>query len=101
MKNTSNMAGDEVVQAYLVFPKLAGAPLRALRGFPRVSLKPGETQHVTLKLGARDLSMVNEAGTRLIAAGDYSLFIGGGQPGTGAAGLSVPLKIEGEQKLDR
>jgi beta-glucosidase len=56
---------------------------------------------VTLKLGARDQSMVNDAGTRLIAAGDYTLFIGGGQPGTGAAGLSVPLKIEGDQKLDR
>ena len=34
-------AGDEVVQAYLVFPKLPGAPLRALRGFQRVSIQPG------------------------------------------------------------
>ena len=101
VKNISKKAGDEVVQAYLVFPKLAGAPLKALRAFARVSLKPGETKKVTLKLGARDLSMVNDAGTRLIAAGDYTLFIGGGQPGTGAAGLSVPLKIEGDQKLDR
>jgi beta-glucosidase len=101
VRNASNRAGDEVVQAYLVFPKLPGAPLRALRGFKRVSLRPGETQHVSLKIGARDLSMVNEEGTRLIAAGDYQVFVGGGQPGTGAAGIALPMKIAGEQKLPR
>ena len=37
VRNTSSVAGDEVVQVYLVFPKLPGAPLRALRGFQRVS----------------------------------------------------------------
>jgi hypothetical protein len=37
----------------------------------------------------------------LIAAGDHEVFVGGGQPGTGAAGIAVPLKIAGEQKLPR
>jgi beta-glucosidase len=101
VRNTSAVAGDEVVQAYLVFPKLPGAPLRALRGFQRVSIKPGATQHVRMTLTPRDLSMVNEAGTRLVAAGSYSLFIGGGQPGTGATGVTVPLTIQGEQTLPR
>ncbi len=101
VRNMSNRAGDEVVQAYLVFPKLPGAPLRALRGFKRVSLRPGETQHVSLTISARDLSMVNEEGTRLIAAGDYQVFVGGGQPGPGASGIALPLKIAGEQKLPR
>lgn len=101
VKNTSTVAGDEVVQVYLVFPKLPGSPLRALRGFQRVNVKPGATQHVRLTLTPRDLSMVDEAGTRLVAAGAYALFIGGGQPGTGAAGVSVPLTIQGEQKLPR
>ena len=84
-----------------MFPKLPGAPLKALRAFTRVNLRPGETQHVSLTISARDLSMVNEAGTRLIAAGDYKVFVGGGQPGTGAAGVELPLKIDGEQKLPR
>ena len=101
VKNTSAVAGDEVVQVYLVFPKLPGSPLRALRGFQRVSLRPGATAHVHLTLTPRDLSMVNDAGTRLVAAGAYSLFIGGGQPGTGAAGVSVPLTIQGDQTLPR
>jgi beta-glucosidase len=101
VRNTGGVAGDEVVQVYLVFPKLPGAPLRALRGFQRVSIRPGQTQHVRLTLTPRDLSMVNEEGARLVAAGAYRLFVGGGQPGTGAAGAELPLRIEGEQKLPR
>jgi beta-glucosidase len=56
---------------------------------------------VSLTISARDLSMVNEEGTRLIAAGDYQVFVGGGQPGPGASGIALPLKIAGEQKLPR
>ena len=101
VRNTSSVAGDEVVQAYLVFPKLPGAPLRDLRAFQRVSIRPGQTQHVHLTLNPRDLSMVNEQGTRLVAAGAYKLFVGGGQPGTGAPGAELTLRIQGEQKLPR
>jgi beta-glucosidase len=101
VRNTGGTAGDEVVQAYIVFPKLPGAPLRALRGFQRVSIRPGQTQHVRLTLNPRDLSMVNEDGARLVAAGAYKLFVGGGQPGTGAPGVELALQIQGEQKLPR
>ncbi len=101
VRNTSGVAGDEVVQVYVVFPKVPGAPLRALRGFQRVSIQPGQTRHVRLTLTPRDLSMVAEDGTRLVTAGAHTLFVGGGQPGTGAAGVGLPLRIEGEQKLPR
>ncbi len=101
VKNTGQTGGDEVVQAYIVFPKLPGAPLKALRGFQRVNIPAGQTKHVRLTLDPRDLSMVNEEGTRLVAAGAYKLFVGGGQPGTGAAGVELPLTIQGEQKLPR
>jgi beta-glucosidase len=101
VRNNGGVAGDEVVQAYLVFPKLSGAPLRALRAFQRVSIRPGQMQHVRFRLNARDLSMVNEEGARLVAAGIYKLFVGGGQPGTGAPGTELPLKIQGQMKLPR
>jgi beta-glucosidase len=39
--NTGRVAGDEVVQLYLRFPRVAGAPRIALRGFKRVHLEPG------------------------------------------------------------
>ena len=101
VRNTGRLAGDEVVQIYLVFPNLPGAPLRALRGFQRVNIRPGETQHVRLALSPRDLSMVNADGTRLVAAGSYKLFVGGGQPRTGASGAELALAIQGEQRLPR
>ena len=60
--NTGKLEGDEVAQLYLAFPNTPGAPLRALRGFKRVHLKPGESQKVEFELKDRDLSMVNDAG---------------------------------------
>ncbi|MGB8065945.1 MAG: glycoside hydrolase family 3 C-terminal domain-containing protein [Candidatus Sulfotelmatobacter sp.] len=99
VKNTGSRDGDEVVELYVTFPKLAGAPLRALRGFKRVHFKAGEQQHVTLSLTPRDLSYVNEAGDRLVAVGDYIITVGGGQPGTQAPHADAHLTITGEQKL--
>jgi beta-glucosidase len=99
VKNASQRAGDEVVELYVNFPKLPGAPLRALRGFTRVHLEAGELRHVKLALQPRDLSYVNEAGDRMVAAGDYVITTGGGQPGTAAAQADARLSIRGEQKL--
>ncbi|HSS96465.1 MAG TPA: glycoside hydrolase family 3 C-terminal domain-containing protein [Terriglobales bacterium] len=99
VKNVSGPDGDEVVQLYITFPKTAGAPLRALRGFTRVHIPAGGTQHVQLALNPRDLSFVNEAGNRAVYAGAYSISVGGAQPGAGAAGAETKLTIHGEQKL--
>ncbi len=99
VKNTGKLDGDEVVELYINFPKMDGAPLKALRGFKRIHFKAGEQQHVKLSLGARDLSYVNAAGDRFVAAGDYLITVGGGQPGTGAPHADTHLTITGEQKL--
>jgi beta-glucosidase len=99
VKNTGSRDGDEVVELYVTFPKFAGAPLRALRGFKRVHFQAGEQQHVTLSLSPSDLSYVNEAGDRLVVAGDYVITVGGGQPGTQAPHADAHLTITGEQKL--
>jgi beta-glucosidase len=99
VKNTSQRVGDEVVQLYLNFPKLPGAPLRALRGFTRVRLEPGELRHVQLVVQPRDLCYVNESGARLVTAGDYVISVGGGQPGTAAAQVETRLSIRGQQQL--
>ena len=99
VKNASGPDGDEVVQLYINFPKTPGAPLRALRSFARVHIPAGGTQHVQLSLNPRDLSFVNEAGDRAVFAGAYSITVGGGQPGTPAAGADAKLLIHGEQKL--
>ncbi|HKM79727.1 MAG TPA: glycoside hydrolase family 3 C-terminal domain-containing protein [Candidatus Acidoferrum sp.] len=99
VKNTSQRDGDEVVELYLTFPKLPGAPIRALRGFTRVHIPAGKTAHVRLAIAPRDLSYVNEAGDRVIAPGSYSLSIGGGQPGTAAPVVESVFSITGQTKL--
>jgi len=99
VKNTSQREGDEVAELYLTFPGVPGAPLWALRGFTRVHLGAGESRHVTLALRPRDLSLVNEFGDRVIAAGSYKVSVGGGQPGTGAAGAEAAFTVRGEQRL--
>jgi beta-glucosidase len=99
LKNTSDRPGDEVVELYLTFPKLAGAPLHALRGFTRVHLGAGEQRHVKLDLQRRDLSYVNESGDRMVGEGDYVVTVGGGQPGTGASHADAHLTIRGNEKL--
>ena len=101
VKNTSDRAGDEVVQLYLTFPKLDGVPRHALRGFSRVHLRAGETRSVKLALADRDLSYVNADGTHMIGAGTYQLSVGGGQPGTSAPAATATFSIKGDRELPR
>jgi beta-glucosidase len=97
--NTGKREGDEVAQLYLAFPHVAGAPLRALRGFKRVHLKAGESQTVQFELRDRDLSMVTEAGAPIIAKGKYSVSVGGGQPNTEAPSVSGTFQVKGAKRL--
>jgi beta-glucosidase len=97
--NTGKVAGDEVVQLYLKFPEVPGAPIRALRGFQRIHLEPGASQKVDFRLNSRDLSMVTETGDIIVAQGKYSLSIGGGQPGTGAPSVSGNFDVNGQISL--
>jgi beta-glucosidase len=99
VKNTSDREGDEVVQLYLSLPKTPGAPIHALRGMARVNIGAGETKQVHFTLDARDLSGVNSQGDRIVAAGAYRVYVGGGQPGTGAPGADAEFSINNEKRL--
>jgi beta-glucosidase len=88
-----------VVQLYLKFPPVKGAPLIALRGFERIHLDPGGTQTVHFHLKARDLGMVTEDGNPVVAQGDYTISIGGGQPDTGAPFVTGHFHIDGQYAL--
>ncbi len=61
VKNTGAMDGDEVVQLYIKDLECSVVrPLAELRGFERISLKPGETRRVTFRLPAEKLSFYDE-----------------------------------------
>jgi beta-glucosidase len=97
--NTGLRVGDEVAQLYLNFPDVPGAPLKALRGFQRVHLEPGASQKVRFELQPRDLSMVTEAGEPIVAEGQYSLSVGGGQPHSGVPVLTKTFNVKGKLTL--
>jgi beta-glucosidase len=97
--NTGARAGDEVVQLYLKFPDVPGAPLRALRGFQRIHLEPGAHQRVAFHLEPRDLSMVTESGDIIVAQGRYTVSAGGGQPGGAAPSVSAGFEVNGQVRL--
>ncbi|MGH9480212.1 MAG: fibronectin type III-like domain-contianing protein, partial [Terriglobales bacterium] len=80
-------------------PDVPGAPLRALRSFQRIHLLPGATQVVKFHLTRRDLSLVTEAGDRIVARGTYGVSVGGGQPGTGAPSVSGTFQVNGQIQL--
>jgi beta-glucosidase len=89
--NVGDRAGDEVAELYLTPPPFEGAPRLALRGFQRLSLKPGERRTVTFDLSPRDLSFVTRDGQHTTIAGSYKVSVGSGQPGTGVPGRSAEL----------
>jgi len=64
-------------------PEAAGAPLRALRGFTRVHLAPGERQTVRFTLNDRDLSHVSSRRRAPRARRRYGYQRRGGQPAPG------------------
>ena len=58
--NTGRRAGDEVVQLYVEYPgSSVERPLRDLRGYTRVSLKPGESRTISFPLAASSLAYWN------------------------------------------
>jgi beta-glucosidase len=97
--NTGQRAGDEIVQLYLNFPHIPGVPLRALRGFQRVHLEAGASQRLRFELQPRNLSMVTEDGKPIVAEGEYTISVGGGQPNTGVPVLSQTFMVNGKLEL--
>jgi beta-glucosidase len=57
LTNTGKRSGEEVVQLYVKhLDSKVARPLKELKGFERIALRAGETQHVTLELGADQLA---------------------------------------------
>jgi beta-glucosidase len=99
VRNDGKLAGDEVVQLYVSTPDRRDVPLRSLKGFERVHLAPGEARTIAFDLDPRDLAFADTDGVMRIKTGSYSLWIGGGQPGTSAPGAATTFRMTGETAL--
>src|SRR6266702_3094681 len=95
VESTSAMKGDAVSEIYLKAPASATAPRHALVGFVRTPLNGRQRQHIHVVIDPRSLSTVAVDGKRSVEAGEYSLFVGGAQPGQGGCGSSQSFTILG------
>jgi len=96
VKNSASRDGEEVVQLYVTDDKASVAvPVRSLKGFCRIALKAGEEKRVAFKLTPYDLSLLDKDYRRVVEPGDFTISIGGGQPGMQVASSTQVL----EQKL--
>ena len=74
--NTGAVEADEVVQLYVRDPVASVArPVKELRGFARLTLKPGERRRVTFILAAAQLAIWSPDGWR-IEAGRIEVMVG-------------------------
>jgi beta-glucosidase len=99
--NAGAVASDEVVQLYVTDAEASGpVPLRALKGFERISLKPGEKRVVRFTLDERALSLVGPDGQRVVEPGRFTIAVGGKQPGlSGTADAATTMVLTAELEL--
>jgi beta-glucosidase len=99
VKNAGAATGDAVTEVYLKAPGNSAAR-HALVGFVRSTLAAGGVKHETVTIDPRSLSTVDASGKRSIVAGEYTVFVGGAQPGDGD-GVSAKFTITGTKELPR
>ena len=76
VKNTGDVDGAEVPQAYVSFPESAGEPPKLLRGFERVFIKAGKQTKVTFEFKEIDLSIWTEESGWTVPEGEYTVHVG-------------------------
>ena len=75
--NTGKREGTETVQVYVKRLNDEGAPIKALKGFQKLSLKPGETKTATVTLDGEAFEYYDEAIDELsVKAGQYKILYG-------------------------
>ena len=87
VKNTGNRTGAEVVQLYVSdHNSTVEMPVKELRGFQKVTLKPGESRDVTITIGGRAFQYWDET------KGDWATSLGKRTMLVGTASDNLPLK---------
>jgi beta-glucosidase len=93
--NTGSRAGDEVVQLYIrAEVSRATRPVMELKGFRRITLKPGERRTLTFELGPEQLSYHGPDRKRVVEPGRFRVMVGG----SSAEVKSVKLDVAGQER---
>lgn len=77
VRNTGAIEGKEVVQLYI--QDLVGSatrPVKELKGFEKINLKPGESKTVNFNITEEDLKFYNTALKFVAEPGDFKVYVG-------------------------
>jgi beta-glucosidase len=93
VQNIGRLEGDEVVQLYL--RQVAASvtrPVKELKGFERVSLRPGESRHLMFRLGPPELGLYNRSLRFVVEPGTFNVILGSSSEGSLATSFQVIRK---------
>ncbi len=88
--NTGQREGDEVAQLY-IHDEISSLtrPVMELKGFKRISLKPGETKTVQFRLTSAELGYYNIAMKWVVEPGTFGVMVGSSSAQTTSVKLNV------------
>jgi beta-glucosidase len=90
VKNVSKVPGAEVAQLYVHnLVATVPQPVRELKGFRRLMLQPGESQHIEFKLGFDELAFYNVELKRAVEPGTFDVYVGGSSEAPKAGSFTV------------
>lgn len=78
--NKGNVDGRETVQVYVKVNGVENAPNYQLKGFKKVAVKAGGTEHVSITLSKDSFGLFDTDGKFVIPSGKAIVYVGGQQP---------------------
>lgn len=101
LTNDGGREGTETVQIYVKADR-AETPNAQLKGIQKVTLKPGESKEISVRLPLSAFALYDEQAVNRVETGNYLIYIGGSQPDsrseslTGKKVASLTAKAEQE-----
>ena len=90
LKNTGNMEGKEVVQVYVRdMVSSVMTPVKQLKAFAKVGLRPGESKEVNLSIPVSELFLTDNQGKRFFEPGTFEL-----QVGSSSENIASRIRVE-------
>ena len=77
VKNIGEISGDEVIQLY-ISDKYSSItrPVKELKAYQRVSLKPGESKEILFELNKSAFAYYDSEMNYIVEAGDFDILVG-------------------------
>ncbi|MBB5518474.1 beta-glucosidase BglX [Amphiplicatus metriothermophilus] len=83
VRNDGQVAGEETVQLYMRDRTASvSRPVRELKGFRKIELRPGESRRITFSLTKEELGFYNQRGEYVVEPGTFDFFVGGSSAAT-------------------